>query len=90
MMRAGSEPVARIRHGFRRVTGRLPQEDEIEMLEKHYRRWRDEYRDNPAVALQLLAVGEAPRDPTLDAAELAAWTSVASVLLNLDETISKE
>ena len=34
--------------------------------------------------------GESPRDPKLDAAELAAYTTVASIILNLDETITKE
>jgi hypothetical protein len=35
-------------------------------------------------------VGESARDKRLDASELAAWTTVASVILNLDETITKE
>ena len=40
--------------------------------------------------MKLVAVGESPRDKRLDAAELAAWTTVASVILNLDETITKQ
>ena len=40
-------------------------------------------------AKKLLAVGESPRDATLNEAELAAWTTVASTILNLDETITK-
>jgi hypothetical protein len=35
-------------------------------------------------------MGESPRDPTLDVKELAAYTSIASLILNLDNTISKE
>ena len=35
-------------------------------------------------------VGESPRDERLDAAELAAWTTVATAILNLDETITKQ
>jgi hypothetical protein len=34
-------------------------------------------------------VGESPRDPKLDPVELAAWTTVASVIFNLDETVNK-
>jgi hypothetical protein len=45
-------------------------------------------RDRPA-ADALLAVGESPRRTRLDAAELAAWTMVASTILNLDETITR-
>jgi hypothetical protein len=37
-----------------------------------------------------LSEGEHPRDETLDAAELAAYTAVASLILNLDETVTKE
>jgi hypothetical protein len=47
------------------------------------------YRDDPDAALKLLRVGEAPRDESLDVPELAAWTMVASTILNLDETVTK-
>jgi hypothetical protein len=48
------------------------------------------YRREPAEARKLLGVGEAKADQQMDAAELAGWTIVASVVLNLDETITKE
>ena len=48
------------------------------------------YRANAEAAQKLLAVGESPRNEKLDAAELAAWTTVASMILNLDETVTKE
>jgi len=38
----------------------------------------------------LLTVGESPRRTKIDAAELAAWTTVASTILNLDETITRQ
>jgi hypothetical protein len=47
------------------------------------------YRRDHEAAAQLLGVGESARNPKLDPAELAAWTVVANVILNLDETISK-
>ena len=47
------------------------------------------YRRNHETAAQLLCVGEAPYNQQLDPAELAAWTIVANVILNLDETITK-
>ena len=46
-------------------------------------------RDGQA-AQKLLSVGESPRKTRIDAAELAAWTMVASTILNLDETITKQ
>jgi hypothetical protein len=49
----------------------------------------DRYRNSPAAAEELLKHGEAPRDKSLDVVELAAHTAIASVLLNLDEAVSK-
>ena len=46
-------------------------------------------RADPADAKKLLAVGESPRNETLDVAELAAWTVVANAILNLDETLTR-
>jgi hypothetical protein len=49
-----------------------------------------EYKNHRSEAEKLLHVGESTYDPKLDPAELAAWTTVASTILNLDETITKE
>ncbi len=50
---------------------------------------REEYRQRPDSASDLLMVGARPYSAELDRVELAAWTSVARVLLNLHETISR-
>ena len=47
------------------------------------------FRADPEAALQLLGVGEAPRDESLDATEHAAWTHLATMILNLDEAVSR-
>jgi hypothetical protein len=47
------------------------------------------YRRDPAAAAQLLDIGESPIDPRLPAPELAAWTLVASQVMNLDEALTK-
>ena len=47
------------------------------------------YRQNPAAAKQLASSAELPLPPNADAAELAAWTVVANVLLNLDGVLMK-
>jgi hypothetical protein len=49
----------------------------------------DRYRADEKAARKLLAVGESPRDDSLPPAELAAYTILASVILNLDETVTK-
>ncbi|TVS19333.1 MAG: DUF1553 domain-containing protein [Planctomycetaceae bacterium] len=51
-------------------------------LAKHYARHPDDAR-------LLLAVGESPTDPSLDPAELAAWTMLANQMMNLDEVLNK-
>jgi len=87
---AGRDPDKRISYAFRLATARDPERREVQLLRQleqqelaHYRRDRD-------AAVQLLKVGESPYDPKWDASELAAWTTVASTILNMDETITKE
>ena len=48
------------------------------------------FASNPQAAIKLLSVGESPRDKRLDPTVLAAWTTVTSVILNLDETVTKQ
>ncbi len=47
------------------------------------------FQQDPEAADKLISVGESPRPADVDLAELAAWTAVGNVLLNLDETITK-
>jgi len=49
-----------------------------------------DFEKDPASAKALLAVGEAKNDAALNPAELAAFTGLASTMLNLDEVITKE
>jgi hypothetical protein len=90
MAAAGSNPDNRIRYAFRLATDREPEPREIKVLHqefvdelKHYKQDRDD-------AAKLLTVGESPLPATMNKPELAAWTTVASIILNLDETITKE
>jgi hypothetical protein len=71
------------------TTGRPPRPAEMTVLHRLLEKQQAIYRKDPAAALKLLAVGESPRNVTLDPEELAAWTMVASTLLNLDETVTK-
>jgi hypothetical protein len=80
---------ARIVLAFRLATARLPRATELRLLSELYESSLTSYRANSTAALKLLQVGEAARDERLDAAELAAWTMVASTVLNLDETVTR-
>ena len=85
----GPEPERQIAHGFLLATGRRPRADELETLAAIHRSHLEEYRRDPDAAAKLLSVGEAPRDPALDPAALAAAALTANLLLNLDETLTK-
>jgi hypothetical protein len=81
---------SRVGLAFRLATGRAPKARELSILVGSVERYVSEYRQHPQDAAKLLAVGESPRTEKLDSAELAAFTVVASVILNLDETMTKE
>jgi hypothetical protein len=76
-------------HGFRLCVARAPTAGELEHLLALYRENLEKYKKDPAAA-KALATNSQPAPPKeMDVAELAAWTVVANVLLNLDETITK-
>jgi len=77
-------------YGFRVATSRLPTEHEKGILLNAYQYNLDRFQSNPESALRLISQGESPRDPSLDPAQLAAWTNVASLSLNLDETVTRQ
>jgi len=80
---------ARLEWAFRRVLLRPPTARELEPLHRLLKRHQADYRADPEAARQLLGVGAMPVPRDLDAATLAAWTSIARALLNLHETITR-
>ncbi len=74
---------------FRHTLGRVPQPGEIDVLQKTYREQLENFRSDPKAAAELLKVGEYPVPSPGPTPELAAMTTVANVLLNLNETITK-
>jgi hypothetical protein len=84
-----TDPAARVVHGFRLATGRLPSEREASILVNVHQARLAHYKSHPEEARKLLTVGASPRDENLDLAQHAAWTTVARLLLNLSETITK-
>ena len=87
---AGPQAQDRIAWGFRLATSRAIEERELEILLGVYRDCEANYRKDPEAAGKLLSTGESPRDEGLDSAEHAALTILASMILNLDETLSRE
>jgi len=86
---SGGDPAVRTRWIFREATGRQPTQSETRVLLDLLQRRLDHYRQQPAEAAKLIHVG-ASKTANVEATELAAWTMLASTVLNLDETITKE
>ncbi len=89
LCREADEDDTRLRHGFRRVTARWPSPREQQVLLQLLTDYRQEYEQDGQSARALISLGESPVDATIEPAELAAWTMVASTLLNMDETVTK-
>ena len=80
----------RIARAFRYVLARRPTAAELETLRGGFERHLAHYRQFPQEAESLVKTGEAPLANTADTGELAAYTVVASLILNLDAAVTKE
>jgi hypothetical protein len=75
---------------FRTVLSRSATEAEMRILKENHARQLARFTQDSGAAEKLLAVGDSKRDPTLPANQLAAATACASLVLNLDETVTRE
>ena len=71
------------------VTTRPPDQVEMGILRETLQEHLTRYRANPKAAQQLIRVGESAPAPTMNAEELAAWTMLGNLVLNLDEVINR-
>jgi hypothetical protein len=79
----------RIEFQFATVLSRKPNGQELDVLEKQVQRHLERYRNNPQDAQQLIQLGESKPEPKFDAIELATYTLLASTILNMDETLTR-
>ena len=89
MTQGGKTPSDRIAFAFRLATARRPRVDELQVFLSLYQAHLAEYQRDKAAALKLVSVGDSKPSEALNVSELAAWTMVANVILNLDETVTK-
>ncbi len=89
MREAGDSAHDRLALAFELALARPPEETESAALRAVLDEQLAWYAENKDAAQALLGVGESARDESLDEVELAAWATVASVILNLDETITR-
>ena len=86
----GSDDASRLRYGFKLVLSRAPSAGELEILADSLHFHRDKFAGNPKDADALLHLGESKPDAALNPRELASYASIASLILNMDEAVTKE
>lgn len=90
MLREGGATDAdRLGFGFRLVSARPPTDSEKSILSETLQAARNRYANDTDGAIQLLSVGDSPRQTDVPAPELAAFTLIGNLLLNLDEVLTK-
>ncbi len=85
----GTAEEDRLVFAYRTVLARRPTARELQIVTNALERHLERYQGNPDAARQVVSFGESKPDPTLSAPELAAYTLTANLLLNLDETITR-
>jgi hypothetical protein len=86
----GASDESRLAYAFRLATARFPGESERTGLQNALTLSREYFRQTPEAASELLQTGESEVNPVAESPELAAWTAVCNVVLNLDETLNRE
>jgi hypothetical protein len=86
----GPDDDQRVAWAWRQALQRPPRVEELEIVLPLLRRHRADYAAEPAAAARVLEVGLAPAPDGLAPGELAAWTHVARIILNLHETITRD
>jgi hypothetical protein len=90
LRQGGNDVESRLHYAFRHALGRKAAPGEVKVLAPLFQKHLQQYQADPKAAQALLHVGYQPTSADLPAPELAAWTSVARVILNLHETITRE
>jgi hypothetical protein len=90
MMEADKQPRQRIEFAYELVLARPPKAAEMQVLFDTLGGFEARYRRDRKSAKAFVHHGDSPRISRLDARELAAYTSIASLILNLDEAVTKQ
>ena len=90
MKEGGKTNQERVEYAYRLITSRKPKPIVGQILTSAFNEEFENYKKNTEAADKILAVGATKRDESLNASEHAAWTIVASMILNLDEVITRQ
>lgn len=85
----GTTPEQRITFAWRTVLSRSPRPDELAVVQKSLDQYLTRYRSDAEAARKVIAVGESKPKSGLPEPELAAYTLLANLVLNLDETVTR-
>ncbi len=89
LLRRPGDDDARLAYAFSCTTARHPENTELEVLRAQLADHRRRYAASPAEAARVVTNGESLPDSGLPLAELAAWTMVGNLVLNLDEAVTR-
>jgi hypothetical protein len=89
LMEGGAGPAERITFACRLVLARVPDREELEVIQGQLQQHLDRYQHDSDAAMKLISQGESRPKTELGTSELAAYTLVANMLLNLDETLTR-
>jgi hypothetical protein len=89
MTEGGPRPEDRIGFAFKTLLSRPPTAPELEVVRSALERFRQRYQADPESARKAVRVGESAPPAGLPETELAAYTLTANMLLNLDETVTR-
>ena len=85
----GATADSRIDLAFRLATARTPNAREIDILKGTLAKQSAVFKADPNKAAEFLKVGDSKRDESIDPVEHAAWSVIAQMILNLDETVTR-
>ena len=85
----GNTSEERIKFAYLLATGKPVSAEDLTLMQNTFQDMQSYYQDDPKAATELIAVGESKPDPKLNPQELAAWTMIANLILNLDEVLTK-
>lgn len=89
IMEGGASPSDRLQYAWLLTLARKPDSFELGTLESSFQHYLAYYQSQPNAAKRLINIGE-QSSSGFDSVELAAYTAIANVILNLDETITRE
>ncbi len=90
VLNAENSDKARLTMAFELATSRRPHVHEFNILEQRLQKLRIEYSGSIAEAKKIISIGEHPVDLALNTTDHAAYTALCSLLLNLDETLTRQ